>query len=172
METNSVTKSSLISILAASLVGGAVGYRYFAHFNTAPAFPTQMTTASVSAGTIQSISGNIITMQTSSSESPFVTTPTLRKITVTTATKILESKRIDPGVYRQEMAAYGNAFQKAAASPTTVAPPAMPVPVIQTALTLPELKAGDMILVGADKDVLTSISFVARTITVFGTVIH
>ena len=44
-----------------------------------------------------------------------------------------------------------------------------PTPVTQTTLALSDLKAGDMILVDAGKDVSTATSFDAVTITVSGT---
>ena len=101
-----MNKNITIGIVVALIVGGVVGYasaayQYSAILNKAKAaFPTQTATTFVS-GTIQSISGNTITLQTSPSANPFVTTPTTREVTVTSTTKIVKNEPVDPAVYQE-----------------------------------------------------------------------
>jgi len=165
-----MNKNTILVIVGALLVGGAVGYigagyQYAAQIDKAKAlFPTQTTMMSVS-GTIQSIAGNTITMQ-SSSLNPFEKVPAVRKITVTSETKILKTEPKDPRVFQKEMDAFQKAVQKVSTSTEATSLPTPPQPVTETPLKLSDLKVGDMITASAAADIKTQASFNAVTITV------
>ncbi|HUX36146.1 MAG TPA: hypothetical protein VMV71_03900, partial [Candidatus Paceibacterota bacterium] len=170
--------TTIIGIVLALIVGVAIGYfgagyEYSAQLNKAKeAFPPIPVMNSVS-GTIQSISGNTITLQTPLSGNPFENLPTVRQITVTDSTKLVKSEPVDPKAFQREMAAYQTAVQKAQKAPvsssSTVPSMAnMPTPpqlFTETAISISDLKAGDSITVDAGKDITTSTSFDAVKIT-------
>ena len=167
-----MNNNTILGIIVAAVIGAAAGYagavyQYSAQINKVKsAFPMQTSVTSV-AGTIQSISGNTITILSSPSGNPFENLPTTRTVTVTSATKIVKSTLKDPAVFQQEMAAYQKAVQKVIqkeVSSTTL--PTMPTPAAETTLDISKLKVGDMVSVDAGKDVATATSFDAVVITV------
>ena len=174
-----MNKSYTIGILfalAVGMVGGYVGagYQYSAQMNKIKAaFPTQPTMSFVS-GTIQSISGSVITIQTPSAMNPFEDLPTVRKVTVTSKTVIVKTTSKDPAVFQQEIADFQKAMQKnlpgSGTSTASVATklPTPPMPSTETEVKIADLKVGDMISVDAGKDVKTQTSFEAVKITVTG----
>jgi len=171
----------IVGIVVALVVGGAVGYvtagyQYSDKLEMAKtAFPSQPTMQIVS-GTIQSISGNTITIQTPPSINPFEDLPTVREVTVTSETKILKSEPKEPAVFQKEVEAYQKAMSASASKPGEQAPaaganlPIPPQPFTETELSISDLKTGDMITVDAGKDVKTATSFDAVKITLGGTV--
>jgi len=169
----------ILGIVIALIVGGAIGYaaagyQYSGKLEKArEAFPSQSMMQTVS-GTIQSISGNTITIQTSPSINPFEDLPTMRTVTVTSETKIIKSEPKDPAVFQKEMEAYQKATSVSAPKPGELAPagadlPTPPQPFTETALSLSDLTVGDMVIVDAGKDVKTAASFEAVKITLGGT---
>lgn len=172
-----MNKSYLIGILFALAVGGVAGYvgaglQYSAQMNKIKAaFPAQLAMTSVF-GTIQGISGSVITIQTPPSPNLFQDLPATRKVTVTSTTKIVKTTSKDPTVFQQEMADYQKTMQKAVpSSGTSTAPSAMklptpPIPVTETEVKLSDLKVSDMISVDAGKDITTQTNFEAVKITV------
>lgn len=167
-----------MALIAGAVIGylGA-GYQYSAQLDKAKKmFPVQPN-MSVISGTVKSISGNTITLQTQPSMNPFEDLPTVREVSVTSATKIVKNELKDPKVYQQEMADYQAAFQtaqKAAAAAggkvpmTSIKWPITPMPSVETAVKISDIKAGDMLMVDAGKDVKMSSSFEAVKITVTG----
>ena len=169
-------RNAILGIVTAIVVGAILGYaggshQYAAQLDTArKALPVQATMSSV-LGKITGISGNIITITQpilNPPVDPFEDLPAVRHVTVTSATNIVKDVVVDPSVFQQEMTAYQAAIQKIREKGPTagVDVPAQPIPVIQTTLTLSDLKVGDMITVDAGTDVKTITSFDAVTITV------
>jgi len=170
---------TLIGMAVALVAGGVTGY-YAANYQYSgilakarAAFPSTPTMQSVT-GTVQSVSGNLITMKTQSFN-PFENLPEIRKVTVTSTTKIVKTAPKDPKVLQAEMDAYQKSIQKTippkAGTPVPAAASSMatpPTPMIETVLKVSDLKAGDMIMVDAGKDVKTVASFDAVKITVLG----
>lgn len=172
---------TLIGMGVALVAGGVVGYygasyQYSGILNKAKAaFPSQPTMMSVS-GTIQSVSGKVITVKTNAMMNPFESLPEVRKVTVTDTTKIVKISTKDPSVYQAELEAYQKSMQKAVSPKTGTSSPVTapslgvpPTPMKETVLKLSDLKAGDMIMVDAGKDVKTQTSFDAVRIIVTGT---
>lgn len=160
---------ALIAGIVIGYMGGA--YQYSAQLDKAKkAFPAVPSMSSVS-GTIKSISGNTITLQTPPSANPFEDIPVVREVNVTDKTKIVKSEPIDPKIYQQKMADYNKALQKAApagtgsATPVAGNLPALPQPFSETILKVSDLKVGDMITVDAGKDIKAAASFDAVKIT-------
>lgn len=177
---------TLIGMAVALVAGGVAGYygasyQYSGILNKAKAaFPSQPTMPFVS-GTVQSISGNVITIKSNTAMNPFENLPEIRKVTVTSTTKIVKNSPKDPAVFQQEMADYQKSMQRAipsktstsspVAAPSVVTPPTLttpPTPMNETVLKISDLKAGDMIMVDAGKDVKTLVSFDAVKISVVG----
>lgn len=168
--------------VVALIVGGVVGYlgagsQYSAQLDKAKkAFPTLPATQTIF-GTIKSISGNVITLQTQSAVNPFENIPEVRTVTVTSATKIVKNERKDLNVLQQEMADYQKALKSTSrtvpvAGSTTPAIANMtipPMPFTQTEIKLSDLKVGDMVSVDADKDIKTEASFEVVKIVIEGT---
>ena len=173
-----MNKNTLISILVAIGVGGAAGYavasyQYAAKLNTIrEAFPAPAELTSI-VGTIQSVSGDIITLKSVPSMNPLEELPAVSTITVTSATTIekLEPKAMN--VLAQQMDAYQKAIQKSEPAGTSTASAingvlTPPLPFLETPLALADLKAGDMITVEAGKDIKMETSFEAVKISVTG----
>lgn len=160
--------------MALALVAGGVvgyisaGYQYSAQLNKVKSMFPATTAISFVSGTVKSVSGNVITMQTPSSGNPFEDLPTVRQVTVTSGTKIVRNEPKDPKVYQKEVAAYQAAVQKMKPIQTAATTPAMPQPFTETALKISDLKAGDVLMVDAGKDIKTRTSFDAVKITVGG----
>lgn len=174
---------TVLAIVVALIVGGAVGYlsagsQYSALLakdaamldKAKLAFPTPPTMLSLS-GTIKSISGNTLTIESSASGNPFDDLPTIRQVTLTGATKIVSSKLKDLQIFSQEMSDYQKAIQKAApgvgstTTPVAVGFSTPPVPFSETEMQISDLKAGDVITVEAGKDIKMATSFDAVKVT-------
>jgi len=168
---------TLIGMTVALVAGGVAGYygasyQYSSILTKAKAaFPTQSTMSAVF-GTVKSVSGNTVTIQTQPSMNPFENLPAVRTVTVTSTTKIVKNEQKDPQVFQQEMIAYQKAMQKSASTsgtstPASVGQPATsPMPFVETVVNIADLKVGDMVSVDAGKDVKTAASFDAVKITV------
>lgn len=179
MNKNTTILGITLTLVAGLAIGyfGA-GYQYSAQLDKAKKmFPTQAAMLSVS-GTIKSVSGNTITLQTAPSTNPFEDLPTAREVKVISATKIVKSEMKESKIYQQEMADYQKAIQSAqkaasaGGSSTTPAATNLPVPpqtFKETVLKISDLKVGDVIFVDAGKDIKTQTSFEAVKITLSGT---
>lgn len=171
---------TLIGMAVALVAGGVAGYygasyQYSGTLTKAKAaFPTQPTMQMVS-GTVKSVSGNTVTIQTQPSMNPFENLPAVRTVTVTSTTKIVKNEQKDTAVFQQEMADFQKAMQKSVPVPGSTSTPAMnlptpPTPFNETVLKVSDIKVGDMVSVDAGKDVKTAASFDAVKITVNGSI--
>lgn len=160
----------------ALVAGGVIGYfgasyQYSSILSKArAAFPSQPTMMSVS-GTVQSISGNTITMKSTVAMNPFENLPEIRMVTVTDTTKIVKLSSKDQQVFQAEMDAYQKSISKTASKTSTsssavTTPLAPPSPMKETVVKLSDLKAGDMIVAEAREDVKMQASFEAVRIMV------
>ncbi len=171
MNKNNITLIVVASLVIGGLIGyGGAAYQYSAQLGKVKAlFPSQQATTSIG-GTIKSISGNVITIETSKSANPFEDAPTVREVTVTSATSIVKRESKDPKIFQQEMEAYQKVIQKAVTVPvaTTSTPPTAvqaPLPFSETAIAISDLKAGDTITIEASQNIGTAASFEATKIT-------
>src|ERR1035437_10270183 len=121
---------TLIGMAVALVAGGVAGY-YGASYQYSgiltkakAAFPTQPTMSSVF-GTVKSVSGNTVTIQTQPSMNPFENLPAVRTLTVTSTTKMVKNEQKDTAVFQQEMTDFQKAMQKAAPVPGGTSTPAM-----------------------------------------------
>ena len=169
MNKNYIVIGMVLALVAGMAIGYAgAGSQYSAQLDKAKkAFPSTPTMMSLS-GTVKSISGDTIALQTSPSANPFENLPAVREVRVTSATKIIKNVPKDPTAFQKEMADYQAAFQKSmGAKPAALTNlPIPPQSFNETALQISDLKAGDMIAVDAGKDVKTVTSFDAVKITV------
>jgi len=160
------------------LVGGTIGYvsagyQYAAKLaKIQSAFPSPAIMTSV-VGTIQGVSGNTITLKSSSMD-PFENIPTVRTITVTNATKIVKNESKDMKVFAQEMDVYQKSVLKPVSASASTSPAAAgmitpPLPFTEATVSISDLKVGDMITVDAGKDVKTQASFEAVKISLMTT---
>ncbi|MFA6414910.1 MAG: hypothetical protein WC217_01315 [Candidatus Paceibacterota bacterium] len=163
-------------LVTALIVGGALGYagasyQYGTQLDKArAAFPMQPTMLSVS-GTVESVSGSVITLKSPPSSNPFETLPSVRKVTVTEETRVIRSEEKDPKVWQQEMADYQKLMQKdipGRVSTSTIAASLAtpPMPFKEVIISFSDLKAGDLIFVTAAEDIKTATSFEATGIRV------
>ena len=125
-------------------------------------FPSTPDTPFIS-GTVKGVSGNVVTLETVASSNPFEELPTVRQVTVGSDAKIIKQVSKDPSEFQKEM----TAWQKSSAGlkPGTL-PIAVPQSFTEKEIKVSELKAGDIVSVGASDNIKTKISFKAITITV------
>lgn len=171
-------KITTLWLAGALAVGGVLGYagasyQYSTQLDKAKAVFPSLPTMTIVSGSITSVSGNTITLQTQPSANPFENLPVVRRVTVTSATKIIKSAPKDPIAFQREMDAFLKASQKTTATSGAPAPIAAalsvpPRPTTETELKVSDLKAGDIISVDAGKDVKTQASFDAVTILFSG----
>ncbi len=167
-------KIGLIIVLAL-LVGGVIGFgiasyvlRYSALTSASPTQPPMLFVS----GMIKSVSGQSITIELPQAAGT-KGAQLIRTVDVTSATKIVRATPKDPAVFNKEMAAFQQAMQKYA-TPLTQAPknaapptpPTPPAPVIESPISLSDLKAGDLVTVDGGKNVATLASFDAVKISV------
>lgn len=161
----------ILSVVLALVVGGTAGYygagyKYGAQIEKAKkAFPTMPSMQSVY-GTVKSVSGNTLTVQTPPSANPFEDLPTVRTVTVTSTTKIEKSEQRDPKIFQEEMTAYQTAMQKIKPGQALEDTPIPPMMFVQKSISLSDIKEGDMVSVDAGKDVKTATSFEAVGVVV------
>ncbi len=173
MNKNNITLIAVSALVIGGLVGyGVAAYQYSSQLSRAKSvFPSQEKVTSVG-GTIKNISGNVITIETPKSANPFEDTPTVREITVTSATSIVKREPKDPKEFQQEMDAFQKLLQKTvstSATATTSTKPVVaqtpPLPFTEITLALSDLKAGDTITVESNQNIKTATSFEVVKIT-------
>ena len=126
-------------------------------------FPSSPDTRSIS-GTVKSVSGNVVTLETTASPNPFEELPTVRQVTVGSGTKIIKQVTKDPAEFQKEV----TAWQKSSTDPKSGTITTLPLPFAETELKVSQLKSGDRVSVEASNNIKTQVSFEATKITVLG----
>lgn len=133
-----------------------------------PASPTASTSLQ---GTVTAVSGTSLTMEADMrlfDPLGLKELPATRVVAVTDATVIVRVAEMTPEELNAAQSAYLRAaedFQPDPEDPSVV-PPVPPSPFKETAISLADLKAGDIVIVTAAADILTAASFEAVRITV------
>lgn len=169
MNKNNITLIAVSALVIGGLIGyGVAAYQYSAQLSKVKTlFPSVQGPVLSVGGMIKSISNNVITIETPKSANPFEDTPTVREITVMSATSIVKRELKDPKAFQQEMDAFQKAAQKIVpvTAGTTSTPaasanvPTPPVPFKEIKLDISDLKVGDTVSVEAGKDIKMATSF-------------
>ena len=114
-------------------------------------------------GTIKSVSGNAIVMDTTLTN-PFEDIPKVRTVTVSSSTKIIKVQQKDPALYQKEMSEFQKVTARQNGIQATASLPAFPSPVVQLAGSLADLKEGMSVSVTAAENIKDKESFAAQEI--------
>lgn len=170
---------TIIAPIATLIIGAIIGFvigagqtgssnpevaRLQAQIDAAKKFFPSMPEMHTVTGTIKSISGDSITIESANTVNPFETLPTERVVTVMSGTKFVSFEQKDQATFQKEMAD----FSKNSGIPRSgsVAPIMPPMPFIEKNINRSDLKVGMIINAEANENIKEKASFVAVKITV------
>lgn len=175
MEENKSGAMNIVTPIAALIVGAIIGFmvgagqpssetaRLQAQIEAAKKFFPSIPEMRTVSGTIKSISGDSITIESANTANPFEVLPVERIITITSDTKISSLEQKDQAMFQKEMAE----FSKTVMVPQSgnMAPVMPPMPFTEKVITQSDLKEGMMVNVEASENIKEKASFVAIKIT-------
>ncbi|MFA6364938.1 MAG: hypothetical protein WCW78_00860 [Candidatus Paceibacterota bacterium] len=184
-------QKSLVALVGVGVVALVVGYlvgvsqggkavtaSYASKIEAVSKLFPSMPDIRIISGTVKSVSGKVITIETQTYGNPFEDVPKVREITVGTNTKVTKNEAIPGEEYQKLNNAYQVAvqkFQKEQQAAMTSGKPAllpsggypmMPSPTKQVDISVSDIKVGDIVAVSADKNIKTEASFEASSISV------
>lgn len=114
-------------------------------------------------GTVKSVSGNTVILESLPSSNPFEDLPKERSITVVDTTKLVSFEQKDQATFQKEMEAFSK--QVADTKSAGVSRGMPPAPFSEKSIKLEDIKVGTMVSVEADENIKDKAAFVATKIT-------